>query len=65
LISVLLALPVVAAVAAGAFLDPVWYLAALAAGLVIGVAALVGGVSWGGSIVDRKAPELLAFTLQN
>lgn len=65
LISVALALPVVGVVIAGALLDPVWFLVALPVGLVVGIGVLVGGVSWGGSIVDRRAPELLAFTLQN
>jgi hypothetical protein len=35
------------------------------AGLAIGVGGLVGGIRWGGAIMDRRAPELLAFTLQN
>ncbi len=45
--------------------SPAWHYAALGVGLGVGVGALVGGVWWGASILDRKAPELLAFTLQN
>lgn len=45
--------------------DPDWYWAALGAGIVIGVGVLLIGVRWGGWIVRRRAPELLAFTLQN
>jgi ABC-2 type transport system permease protein len=37
----------------------------LGAGLVLGVLVLIGGVYGGGRIVNRRAPELLAFTLQN
>ena len=42
-----------------------WHFVALAAGLIIGGAALTGGVFLGGRILTRRAPELLAFTLQN
>lgn len=35
------------------------------AGLGIGVVSLAIGVFWGGKLVDRHAPELLEFTLQN
>jgi len=38
---------------------------ALATGLTIGLLFLLGGVLVGGRIVNRRAPELLAFTLQN
>jgi hypothetical protein len=45
--------------------DPIYFWAALGAGLVIGLAALFGGVWAGGRIVDRAAPELLSFALRN
>lgn len=38
---------------------------ALGVGVAIGVLVFVGGLGWGGRIVNRRAPELLAFTLQN
>ena len=37
----------------------------LGIGALVGLAVLFGGVAWGGRIVDKRAPELLAFTLQN
>jgi ABC-2 type transport system permease protein len=42
-----------------------WMWLGLAVGLVVGVGALFGGVHWGGRIMSRRAPELLAFTLRN
>lgn len=45
--------------------SPTWYLIALLVGLAIGTLVLVFGVRIGGFIVNRRAPELLAFTLQN
>jgi ABC-2 type transport system permease protein len=63
--TILLAAPVVGLVVLGMLFDPVWYWAALGGGLFIGTVALYVGVHWGGRIVRRRAPELLAFTLQN
>jgi ABC-2 type transport system permease protein len=65
LASLVAAVPVIVFVILGATLSPYWYYAALGAGLLIGVAVLIGGVRWGGNIVAKGAPELLAFTLQN
>lgn len=42
-----------------------WYGVALAAGLALGILVLVCGVYAGGRVISRRAPELLAFTLQN
>ena len=49
----------------GETVNPAWHFGALGAGLIIGGAALAGGVFWGGRILTKRAPELLAFTLQN
>lgn len=65
IITILLASPLVALVVLGAVSDPFWYLVTLGAGPVLGLLVLVLGVHWGGSIIARRAPELLAFTLQN
>ena len=64
-VTVLSAGPVAFLAFLGETVSPVWHFAALGAGLLIGVGALIGGVFWGGRLVDRRAPELLAFTLQN
>lgn len=49
----------------GVTVDPLYFWAALGAGLVIGLGTLFGGVWAGGRIVDRAAPELLSFALRN
>lgn len=36
-----------------------WGWAALGAGLVLGPAAMLGGIVWGGRILDRRGPEML------
>jgi ABC-2 type transport system permease protein len=59
------ALPVIALAALGLFLDPAWHLAALIAGAGLGVAAVLGGIAWGARIFERRAPELLAFTVKH
>ncbi len=45
--------------------SPAWYWVALLVGLAIGLAVLLFGVRIGAFLVNRRAPELLAFTLQN
>ncbi|MDP9028061.1 MAG: hypothetical protein M3N46_11020 [Actinomycetota bacterium] len=42
-----------------------WPLIALGTGVVSGLLALVLGIRAGGSLFDRRGPELLAFTMQN
>ena len=64
LLTLVLASPVVVLVFLNPTLVNVQYLG-LALGVGIGLVALLGGVAWGGRLVDRRAPELLAFTLQN
>ncbi len=59
------ALPVIALAALGLFVDPAWHLAALIAGAGLGVAAVLGGIAWGARIFERRAPELLAFTVKH
>lgn len=62
---IVLALPVAGLGALGLVFGGWWPFAALTAGLTIGVAAFFGGLAWGGRIFDKRAPELLAFTLRN
>lgn len=64
LLPLLASAPVVWLIVLGAS-DPTQYPIALWVGLGIGVVALAIGVFWGGKLVDRHAPELLEFTLQN
>jgi ABC-2 type transport system permease protein len=42
-----------------------WNWIALLFGVVAGIAALLIGVRAGGTVFDRRGPELLAFTMQN
>jgi len=43
----------------GVFVDPAWFAASLWAGLLVGAAALVGGVLGGAAIFDRRGPQLV------
>lgn len=67
-LSFVLTLVISAPVVAFVFLNPalpnLHYLA-LALGVGIGLIVLFSGIALGGRLVDRRAPELLAFTLQN
>ena len=42
-----------------------WPLIALGSGIASGLLALLIGIRAGGSVFDRRGPELLAFTMQN
>lgn len=64
-LTVVLTAPVIVLVVLGETVSASWHWGALAVGIGIGLAAVIIGVRWGGSIVTRRAPELLAFTLQN
>ena len=64
-VTVLSAIPVAIFAFLGETVSPSWHFLALATGLVVGLGALVGGVYWGGRIVSKRAPELLAFALRN
>lgn len=61
LLAIVLSLPIVAIV----IFEPGMPWLALGAGIGLGLVVLAAGVFWGGHLVNRRAPELLAFTLQN
>jgi ABC-2 type transport system permease protein len=56
----LLALPPVLLAALGLFSDPVWHLAALAAGLLLGGGVFLLGLRLGSRVFERRGPEILA-----
>ena len=60
-----LAAPAIAAGVYGLYNGGVWPYLSLAAGVLVGVAALVGGVAWGSRIFEKRGPELLAFAMRN
>ena len=62
---VVAAAPVILFIILGETVSSSWHLAALGVGVGVGVVVLYGGVHWGGRIVSRQAPELLAFTAEN
>ena len=62
--SILVALPALVLGGLGFFIDPVWYTASFAAGTVLGVIVLVGGILLGGRVFDRRGPEMLAAALR-
>jgi ABC-2 type transport system permease protein len=61
----LLSGPTVAAGVLGLFFGFPWPFVSLASGVVIGLLALVLGVSIGARVYDRRSPELLAAALRN
>ena len=65
LLTVVLTAPVIVLVVLGETVSAGWHWGALAAGVGLGLVAVVVGVRWGGHIVTKRLPELLAFTLQN
>jgi len=65
LLTLLVASPVAACVVLTVVSEPWWTWVALGAGLALGLIVLVAGAAMGGRIVDRRGPELLAFTLQH
>lgn len=63
---VAISLPVAALTALAVVEDnPAWHLTALVGGLALGGGCMVGGIAWGARIFERRAPELLEFTLRN
>jgi len=65
IVPLLLSSPVGILVVLGATVGGSWFFWALPLGLGIGAAALGIGVRWGGWLLDRRAPDLLAFALRN
>jgi ABC-2 type transport system permease protein len=63
--TLVLSLPAIGAAVLGFLVNPAWHFAALALGLGIGVAALLGGVRAGAVVYDRRTSELLAAALKN
>ncbi len=57
--SLLVAAPAIAFAGLGLFGDPVWHVAAFAAGVGFGVAALAFGIAVGGRMFDRRGPEIV------
>jgi ABC-2 type transport system permease protein len=58
-------LPSLAAAFLGLTEGGAWPLYSLAAGVVIGVLVLVGGVAWGGWIFERRGSQILALAMRN
>ena len=61
----LLAGPSIVAAFFGLAIGGPWHWVSLAAGLVVGVPALVGGIRLGAGVFDRRGHELLAAALRN
>jgi ABC-2 type transport system permease protein len=57
--------PTIAFVVLGLLYGQGWPLASLASGVVIGLAALVGGVAWGARIFDRRGPQILMLAMRD
>jgi ABC-2 type transport system permease protein len=62
--SIILSLPAIILALLGLFLDPVWHLPALYAGIGIGVLAVSGGIWLGSRSFERHGPEIIASALR-
>jgi ABC-2 type transport system permease protein len=60
----LLALPAVLLAALGLFSDPLWHLASLAAGLLLGGGVFLLGLRLGSRVFERRGPEVLAAAMR-
>jgi len=60
----LLALPAVLLATLGIFGNPLWHLAALVAGLLLGAAVFLLGLRLGSRIFERRGPEILASAMR-
>ncbi|GAB2463022.1 ABC-2 type transport system permease protein [Conyzicola lurida] len=61
----LLTAPALVAAALGFLQGGQWPLVSLAAGVVIGVAVLLGGVAVGGRVFERRGSQILAFSMRS
>jgi ABC-2 type transport system permease protein len=62
---IIFATPVIAFVALGLFVSPLWFTGAPIAGIIIGLVVMIGGLYLGGKIFDRRGPEIVAFATRN
>ena len=64
-LTILVAAPAIAATVFWLMVGGPWNWIALLAGVVLGLIVLAIGIRGGGASFDRRAPELLAFTMRN
>jgi ABC-2 type transport system permease protein len=62
--SILLSLPAIGFALLGIFVDPVWHLPALYAGVGMGVLSVAGGLWLGSRVFNRRGPEIIASALR-
>ncbi|HYI33392.1 MAG TPA: hypothetical protein VEX88_08030 [Glaciibacter sp.] len=62
--SIILSLPAIGFALLGIFVDPVWHLPALYAGVGMGVLAVSSGIWLGSRVFDRRGPEMIASALR-
>jgi ABC-2 type transport system permease protein len=62
--SIILSLPAIVCALLGLFVDPIWNLPALFAGVGVGLAAVVAGVWLGSRTFERRGPEMLGSALR-
>jgi ABC-2 type transport system permease protein len=61
----ILTAPALVAAALGFLQGGQWPLVSLAAGVVIGVVVLLGGVAVGGRVFERRGSQILAFSMRS
>ncbi|MGO4692155.1 hypothetical protein [Glaciibacter sp. 2TAF33] len=62
--SIILSLPAIACALLGTFVDPLWNMPALFAGIGVGLVAVIGGIWLGSRTFERRGPEMLASALR-
>jgi ABC-2 type transport system permease protein len=62
--SIILSLPAIILALMGMFIDPVWHLSALYAGVGIGILTTFAGIWLGSRTYERRGPEILASALR-
>jgi ABC-2 type transport system permease protein len=63
--SLIISAPAIFFAVLGFTVSPVWHEAALLTGFIIGAAVLGFGILAGGSIFERRSPEILAAAMRN
>jgi ABC-2 type transport system permease protein len=62
--SIILSVPAIICALLGIFVDPLWHMPALFAGVGVGLAAVIAGIWLGSRTFERRGPEMLASALR-
>jgi ABC-2 type transport system permease protein len=62
--SIILSLPAIACALLGIFVDPLWNMPALFAGVGVGLIAVIAGIWLGSRTFEQRGPDMLASALR-